>query len=206
MAQREVSGETNQGFTRRKLLKELVLLWSSPIPLVPVSALRFLSKECLDPLFHLRQVQGWQVLHLNLQACVCKQLWSPSAWQVFPAFSKRVWRRISLFNTFMFLTSTAIMTPVFFTSWAKTLKILITGKINHTHFCFEMWTTLWSYIESYKLPLKSLPIPSSWDFTDKSVNISVEKNLSEKLQRNCAGTIHLRLLFLFSVTSSEASN
>lgn len=29
----------------------------------------------------------------------------------------------------------------------------------------------------------------------KSVNISIDKNLAEKLLKNCAGTIHLRLLF-----------
>lgn len=118
-----------------------------------------LSKECLDLLFHLKQEQVWQVLHLNLQIWT---VWSPAVWQVFPAFSKGVWRCPSLFNTFIFLTYTAILTPVFFTNQAKALKILITRKTNHILFCYEMWATLWSYNESYKLFLKYLPIPSSW--------------------------------------------
>lgn len=90
-------------------------------------------------------------------------MWLPAVWQVFPAFSKGVWRCPSLFNTFIFLTYTAILTPVFPTNWANTLEILITGKTNYTVFCLEMlWATLWSYNENYKLLLKYLPIPSSW--------------------------------------------
>lgn len=146
------------GIHKGKIAKT-VLLWSSLVPLVPFSILHFLSKKCLDLLLHLRQEWVWQVLHLNLQTCT---VWLPAACQVFPAFSKGVWRCPSLFNTFIFLTDTATLTPVLFTNWAKVLKILITGKTNHTLFCVEMWATLWFYNESYKLLLKCLPIPSSW--------------------------------------------
>lgn len=170
----------NETGIRKEKIAETVLLWSSPMPPVPFSTLLFLSKECLDLLYHLRQEQMWQVLHLNLQTCT---VWSPAVCQVFLGFSKGFWRCPSLFNTFIFLTYTAVLTPVYFANWAKALKILITGKTNHTLFCVEMWATLWSYDESYKLLLKYLPIPSSWVYL--SVNISVEKICL----KNCRGIV-----------------
>lgn len=39
------------------------------MPLVPFSALHYLNNKFSDLLFHLRQEQAWQVLHLNLLIC-----------------------------------------------------------------------------------------------------------------------------------------
>lgn len=87
------------------------------MPLVPFSTFHYLSNECLDLLFCLRQKQVWQALHLNLLICTAHLC---AACQVFPAFSKEVWRCPSLL--FMFLTDMAILEPVFFSS-DKALKV-----------------------------------------------------------------------------------
>lgn len=92
-----VGGETNQRCRKRKSPKWWVLLWSSPVPLGPFSALHHLNNRWLDLLFHLRQEQVWQVLHLNLLICTAQL---PTICQVLSASSREVWSCPSLFNIF----------------------------------------------------------------------------------------------------------
>lgn len=120
------------------------------------------------------------MLHLNLQIWT---VWLPAVWQLFPAFSKGVWRCPSLFNTFIFLTYTVILTSVFFTNWAKALKILIRGKTNHT---LLFWDVGHTSVIQWKLQafLKILAYPIFLGWL-KSVNISVEKIYL----KNCRGIL-----------------
>lgn len=101
------------------------------MPLVPFSALHYLNNKFLDLLFHLRQEQAWQVLHLNLLICTVQLR---AVGQVFPAFSKGLIRCSSLLNISMLLTDIAILAPLFFSSRDKVLEVLITGKAKHTVF------------------------------------------------------------------------